>query len=766
MVTAQRREQSIQDVPISINVFDGELLVQLKIDAVSDLVLQEPSLTLREGNGPNQVLFGMRGFSSLVEGAGVQPAVALAVDGVPLAMDTEFTMDMSDISRVEVLKGPQGTLFGGSAVGGLINLVRRQPTDVFEGSVELQLTDDEELSLTAMANGPLSDHVDGRLYAYSRKREGHIVNVFPGGKNIGGNDEQGFVAKLLFKPVDNVDLLLTGDFRELITYTAPVTIISDSAERTAAVGQEVIDDIFKINQNEESFGSVESWGVTAELNWEIDEGRLLTSITSYRDTINDTLFDIDASPAQANNRLNMDLVGLTMSNFNQEPSADGHTAHIAVSYFTHESRLTFSDKDYDWVIGGHYRDFSQRIPNDIALLIRGDFLASRSADTTFPAIVAGPNGQAPYYALAIVSDVELFRQELALYSDITWHVSNHFDVFAGLRLHNEEGELEHFDRRVLTIAEEPYFTSENNNGQFNIPLTDSVRNFTRDIEINEWAGRLGTSWFPKEALNVYATLSRGFIGIGADVAPQADSVQPFAFPTTALSAEFGLKSYLFDKRLMVNAAVFRQQNKDVQVAVRPPGEVGATAQARNAGDLVSQGLELTAALQATEALSLNASLTALDTERGGGQLEKCYFEQSPEQGCNIDRDGNGNPDHQDVSGSKSVGTPDLSYTVSARYERLVSNALRGYLLLNWNWRDEVQYTLEGDPLTIQRAFGLADAVLGIEDTQGRYEASLFAKNLFDTPFLSDRRYQFGRVSTVNTPRQARLFWGARFKVMF
>lgn len=768
LVTAQRREQSVQDVPISINVYGGDMLVELKIDSVSDLVLQEPSLTLRAGSGPNQVLFGMRGFSNLVEGLGIQPAVALAVDGVPLAMDTEFAMDMADISRVEVLKGPQGTLFGGSAVGGLINLVRKRPSDIFEGFVEVQATDDKELLFKAMVSGPLADDIDGRLYTYSKSRDGHMINAFPGGKDAGGEEEKGLVGKLLFTPRDNLDVLLTADYRDLIIYTAPVTIINDSPERLAAVGADVIADIFKINQNEVSFGSLENWGVTAEVNWEISERTLLTSITSYRDMINDTLFEIDASPARATERLEMPIVGLRSSNYNQEPSADGPTAHIAVSYFTNETRLAFTTANYDWVVGGYYRDFKQRSPNDISLLIREDFLISKAGDIDIPDLLAQPGGESPYFALAIVSDVEMFRQEAAIFTDITWHLSNSLDVFGGIRFHNEQAEIVHFDRRVLTSAEEPFFTAKGNSGQFNLALTDSSRRFGGNLEVNEWAGRLGMSWFPEEDVNLYATLARGFIGIGVDVAPQADADSPFAFPTTALSAEVGIKSYLFDKRLMINAALFRQENKDVQVAVVPPGEVGALAQARNAGDLMSQGLELTAAFQATQQLSFNASLTALDTEKGE-QVERCFYEQTAEQGCTIDRDGNGNPDHQEVGGSESVGTPALSYTVSGRYEWSLTSSINSYFLLNWNWRDDVQFTLENDPLTVQEAYGLADAVVGLEDINGSYEVSFFAKNLFDQQFLADRRQQVdgaGRVSTVNTPRQAQLFWGMRFKYLF
>ena len=768
LVTAQRREQSIQDVPISISVYGGDQLVELKIDRVSDLVLQEPSLTLRAGSGPNQVLFGMRGFSNLVEGLGIQPAVALAVDGVPLAMDTEFAMDMADISRVEVLKGPQGTLFGGSAVGGLINLVRKRPSDTKEGFIEGQLTDDKERLIKAMISGPLTSQVDGRLYFYNKQRDGHMINVYPGGRDAGGEDEKGFVGKILFKSEDSFDALFTVDYRDLIIYTAPVTIVNDSPERLAAVGADVIDDIFKVNQNEDAFGSVENWGITAELNWELSQGMVLTSINSYRDMVNGTQFEIDASPARADVRLEMPVVGLTKSNFNQEPSADGHTAYIETSYFTHETRLSISSKDFEWVIGGYYRDFDQRSPNDIALLIREDYLAAETAGVDIPDLLAQPGGDSPYFALAIVSDVALARREMAVFTDLTWHLGNRLDLFAGVRAHNEKAQVDHYSRQVITPASEPFFSSDGNNGQFNINALDETRTFNGELEIDEWAGRLGVSWFPAEDINVYSTLARGFIGIGADVAPQADAASPFAFPTTALSAEIGIKSHWFDKRLMVNAALFRQENKDVQVAVVPPGEVGALAQARNAGDLMSQGIELTMAFQATTSLSFNGSLTALDTEKGE-QIEQCFFEQTAEEGCTIDRDGNGSPDHQDVTGSKSVGTPDLSYTVSGRYELPINSYLNSYLMLSWNWRDEVQFTLENDPLTIQEAYGLADLIVGIEETGGRYEASLFVKNLLDQQFLADRRQQVngaGRVSTVNTPRQAQTFWGVRLKYLF
>ncbi|MFT4920688.1 MAG: iron complex outermembrane receptor protein [Zhongshania aliphaticivorans] len=153
IVTAQRREQSIQDVPISISVFSGDKLAEMKVDRFEDLVLQEPSLTLKAGMSPNALQFGMRGFSSLILGQGIQPAVSLVVDGVPLAMDSEFVMEFADIERIEILKGPQGTLFGGNAVGGLINLVRKRPEEEHTARAEFDVSSDGERIYRVIAGG-------------------------------------------------------------------------------------------------------------------------------------------------------------------------------------------------------------------------------------------------------------------------------------------------------------------------------------------------------------------------------------------------------------------------------------------------------------------------------------------------------------------------------------------------------------------------------------------------------------------------------------
>lgn len=757
-VTAQRREQSLQDVPISINVFSGEKLVEMKIDRFEDLVLQEPSLTLKAGLSPNALQFGMRGFSSLILGQGIQPAVSLVVDGVPLAMDSEFVMEFADIERIEILKGPQGTLFGGNAVGGLINLVRKRPQDVYDARVELDVSSDDERIYRIIAGGPISDSVAGRIFAYKKDKEGHIKNIFPGAKRAGSIDEKGVVAKLSFAASDTFDVLLTGEYRDFISYTGLVTTINDVPEREAAVGAHVIADPFLINQNQDAFGAVENWGVTLEMSWELSDTLSLTATSSYRDLLNLTTFDLDSSPASVTNRLDMPFVFFPDSNIsNIDDDAGAETAVIDTDYWTHELKFQNLTEDFDTVVGLYYRDFRQISPTNVGLLVRGDTAAEE--DILGIGFAPPLPTTSAHLALGIVSDADLQREEAAIYGDVTWHLSSNFDVFGGLRYHRDKTSLGHESRIAITPAEEPFFSSEPNKGIFNQVLVDQVGAFDSSRLTEEWAARLGGSWFINSSSNIYATVSRGFIGTGVDASAVAVEGKEYLDPTTALSFELGFKSSFIDNRIVLNGAVFHQESQDVQISTIPPGEF--QARARNIGNLESMGVELTLGLQATQNLSFNASLTALDTARRN-ITEACYFEQSEEEGCDLDIDDDGTPESQDVDGEPSIGTPDLSYAISARYEiPQITESISGFIAANWNWTDEVQFDLDGDPLTVQDSYGLLDLAMGIEEVEGKYKLSIFGKNVMDTFFAGSKTSGvniLGRVA-INTPSQAQFFWG-------
>lgn len=364
-----------------------------------------------------------------------------------------------------------------------------------------------------------------------------------------------------------------------------------------------------------------------------------------------------------------------------------------------------------------------------------------------------------HLALGIVSDADIQREETAVYGDVTWHLSSNFDVFGGLRYHRDKTSLLHWSRIAITPAEEPFFSSEPDKGIFNQVLVDQVGGFNSSRLTEEWAARMGGSWFINSSSNIYATVSRGFIGTGVDASAVAVEGKEYLDPTTALSFELGFKSSFMDNRIVLNGAVFHQESQDVQISTIPPGEF--QARARNIGNLESMGIELTMGLQATQNLSFNASLTALDTARRN-ITEACYFEQSEEEGCNLDIDDDGTPESQDVDGEPSIGTPDLSYAISARYEiPQITESISGFIAANWNWTDEVQFDLDGDPLTVQDSYGLLDLAMGIEEVEGKYKLSIFGKNVMDTFFAGSKTSGvniLGRVA-INTPSHAQFFWG-------
>src|SRR5690606_18224504 len=159
----------------------------------------------------------IRGIGTMALEGGIQPSISFVVDGVPLSRVAEFIADLGDVERVEILRGPQGTLYGRNSTGGAINLVRALPADEFQGYAEQTLTDDDEATARLMVTGPLSDTVRGRLSGFYKDRDPHVKNIFPGASDLGGEETKALLGKLDIDISDSVNLLLTADWRDTKT---------------------------------------------------------------------------------------------------------------------------------------------------------------------------------------------------------------------------------------------------------------------------------------------------------------------------------------------------------------------------------------------------------------------------------------------------------------------------------------------------------------------------------------------------------------------
>lgn len=215
IVTAERRAQSLQDVPISITSFSEELINEGGIISMEDVALRTPNFKMTAFNITEPQLF-LRGIGNTNDSSGSDPAVAVFVDDVYLGRPSGASTDLYDLERIEVLRGPQGTLYGRNAAGGAINIFTKKPQQEFEAKIGLSAGNYSLGNLRAYINGPISENLAGKLTMNIRKRDGYAENINTG-QELEDEDTKSVRGQLLFTPTDNVDVLLGFDYADIDT---------------------------------------------------------------------------------------------------------------------------------------------------------------------------------------------------------------------------------------------------------------------------------------------------------------------------------------------------------------------------------------------------------------------------------------------------------------------------------------------------------------------------------------------------------------------
>lgn len=779
VVTAQKREQSLQDVPISVSVLSGESLSESKIDTTVDLALSTPSLNFQGGFAPHAGSFAIRGIGTFALEGGIQPSVSFVVDGVPIARVGEFSADMADIERVEILRGPQGTLFGRNATAGAINLVRKKPTDEFESYAAGSITDDNEYIVKLGVNGAISDSVNGRLSGYWKEYDGFLDNIYTG-EDEGDEESWGAVGKLDFMLSPDANLLLTGDYRKTDTSNSPsvVTKVEDGpigalrlsvlGDGDPAKGQKLINDPFKINNSFRQLANSEAWGGSADLTWDLGDDITLKSISAYRSYEVEMGIDVDATPSNAANPL-MPVTGVEWTNFNPNGYSNP-PLHFDTDYLSQELRLEGKTGDVEWIGGIYYSDYTDKPANEVPLL--------------FDCTVLDPSGAlcglTPGLLQSDAHTAKATWESAAIFGDATWYLSDSFNVFAGLRFTWEDVDLDYdrTDRRVAAVPDSAWYQVLTPSKVFIDPdacaplfvtvglCSATQTKFSRSENSDDWSGRIGAAWDLSDSQNVYVSASRGFVGAGVNFGRTATYENSMLDPSISVSYEVGTKSTFFDNSVRLNGAIFWQEIEDIQTSALVPGTV--VTETFNAGDVTSYGMEADLTWAATDNLILDLKMTYLDTELS--DLEQaCYPGQTEAQGCNINPGPDGVFRGQSVDGKSAVQAPEWSYRASARYEMpLASMPFDLFGVASYTWQDDVQFKLTHDPLTKMDAYGLLDVTIGLQDKQGRYDVSIFGKNITDELFylnMDATEVVIGR-QYVRMSRQAEAYWGIQARYNF
>lgn len=715
VVTAQKRSESVQDVPLSITAISADDLAKAGITNTTDIVKLAPSLTFAQGNNRQNSGFSIRGVGTQVFSIGVENSVAVVIDDVSTVQAGQSLANLADIERIEVLRGPQSTLFGKSASAGLLNVVTKAPSEEFEGSVEYQVTDDDQNRITGSVSGPLSDSVRYRISGHWDELEGYLDNLTTG-DSLNDSESSGVRGKLRWDVKADVQVDLGVYYSEdegnccNLTWEQldPTAQVFGIVPGAVAEGITPSDENRTVRRDIITESNSDNSGINLRVNAEVGEFTL-TSITAADNWQYKNLEDVDFS----------DVNVFAFFTAGQQNGGFASSSEVETDFLSQEIRLASPVSDtHDYLVGFYYADAET------------DRLFRRNIGLSI---------------LPSSWDAVASTESMALFGQFNWRPSPALEISAGLRWNDEEIKIDYVNNLD--------------------PVTGKANNDDTDSEV---LGNLSAQYVLSDDVMLYARYAQGYKGQAFNVVTgftQNDADNPVA-PETADSFELGLRSTLWDQRLQFNATLFYTEYSDFQAqntTITPEGEF--INKLRNVGELETSGLELESVALLSENLRVNMGLTYLDTEIIEFEGAPCYPGQTEAEGCVNDI--------QDLDGSSLPNAPEWKYYVAANYTMPLGDLpFDGFVDLSYNWQDETHFGLSDGPIGSQDSYGIANLSVGImEKDAGRYQVTLFVNNIADESYrnaIADIRALYGDKLAVvqNLPRDSERYYGARFRWEF
>jgi len=331
VVTARRRAESLQDVPVSVTALDQAQLETSGIASLRDLGAQMPGVNFTERSNLNTQLT-IRGVGGDARNIGIEAGVGMYVDGVYVPRTSGYNSDLAEISQIEILRGPQGTLFGKNTIGGVINITTRQPSDSFEGSGYASYGNYNALRTQASVSGPLGEGFSARLTVATYDRDGYIHNLFDG-RDVNDENRRGARLQLRYQPSDALTFNLSAD----VTRDRRVTLQTQMGSAAGAAAPYYTGDRFTANSDQPNDDHRDMWGTSLSADYETGSGITLTSITAYRKIDVSVSSDIDQLPINlVNSNPVTDFVRMTSQEFRITSPGDGPFRYVGGLYYYHQ----------------------------------------------------------------------------------------------------------------------------------------------------------------------------------------------------------------------------------------------------------------------------------------------------------------------------------------------------------------------------------------------------------------------------------------------
>lgn len=801
VVTAQKRAQNIQDVPISITAISGDFMEDSGVDTLQDLSTYIPNLTLSQSSQVANNRIIMRGVGSVGNSA-IEPSVAVFIDGVYYPRPSSVVGSLTDLEMVEVLRGPQGTMFGRNASMGALNIRTRKPTDEFEGKIRASYGNYDALRVAGSVSGGLAENAAGRLSFQYSDRNGYGDNTYTANgsrSDVGAWDDLNLRGQLNFAVSEAVDITITADYSNvnnqggvievldatvlpaygptisaILSPTGPFAPTGPVPELTAGYD-------YTINQDHKDKADDEQWGISANIEWSVGE-HTIRSITSYRDWNNTTFESALRLPADLFNRDTTYDTETISQEFQLISPTGGKFEYVAGLYYYNESYKI--DQNFDIgpdfcapavnnLVQARYAQaavpaFAAAIaallpnpalaPTIAGAIVTGAISNGPTLDAAFglPAgtgtalLAAAPTsapvlgGGASAFCAAGPQDNAVdteFNQDLtsfAVYGQLTLNVTDQLRLTGGLRYTDDDKE-----GSFISLIPNPIVAPPSLTNPFGLDLRapENYPNLKFSDQEVTWLANI--SYFVTEDIMAYATYSTGyktggFNSEGFNSIGIASGASRIFNSETVDNYEFGIKSTLFDNRVVANLSYFNTELSDFQDRQFD----GVNFIVQNAGVLTQQGVELDIQARPVEQLYAVLGASYLDSE----------FDSFPNatnlpaivaatQATNNARAAMGlGPlavPPQNLTGASNHFSPDWQLSLMAEWTNVLPQSN-----MSWFVRGEYQYIgdqnigaeTNQNPQSIQQGYDLVNARGGIRGPDEKWEVSLFVRNAFDNEY--------------------------------
>ncbi|HBO4053620.1 TPA: TonB-dependent receptor [Pseudomonas aeruginosa] len=696
-VTARRREEDSQKVPTPITVLGGETLEAQRISRVQDLQQVLPSVNVAYIHA-RQSSVAVRGIGNNPASDGLEGSAGIYLDNVYLGRPGMAVFDLLDIEQLELLRGPQGTLFGKNTTAGVLNISTRAPTFTAERTVEVSGGQDGYFQGRGTVSGPLGETLAGRLSAYRTRDDGYIKNIHDD-NYLNGGERQGARGQLLFEPNEDFSLRWIADYNEEDSSNGSMVVYGAAErfwQRAALVGASPLRDPQrrKVNINGRQHVSVHQGGSSLEANWNLAGGYRLTSISAYRYW--------HFTPAN-DEQLNVSAINDT-----------GVEVHDR--QFSQEIRLASpTGGAFDYVVGAYA--FRQNLGNKT--------FTSYGPLADLYLLGANLGALNDTYSKA---NGKIETDSFALFAQGTWHLSERLDFTAGLRGTYEEknAKVERF--APLGGAAVGGVGAAVHNGQ--LGAYDSG-----DLSQYNFApsALLSLSYQFSDDLLGYASLSHGEksggVNLAVGSAPSAGADSLLVGPERANDAELGLKSTLFDRRLLLNANLFWTGIHGYQATTlyQAPGSTQLVQVLANAGSVRSRGLEFEATALPLRGLTLNFNGSYNDVTYLSFKDAPCPAEVSTRPGA---------PSSCDLTGQRVVGASKWIANLNGEYQWRLDDRFQPYVSASYAYRSAAEGTLDNSDLSKIDGYALVNLAAGLRSDlgDGQLDTSVWLKNAFDKDY--------------------------------